>query len=156
MPIPPGSPAPPGSPPGPALLAFFTSSSSTCALAFPVFGELRRRYGDVLPVIAVAQDPEGKAEPWLEEKAFNGPVIDDSEGYTLSDGFDVEVVPTLVLVEGGRVLAVSEGWDRARVNRWDELLARYTGRCSEGPVSPDDDGRPVTEPGSEAANRRSA
>jgi hypothetical protein len=147
MPLPPGSPAPAGSPPGPALLAFFKNGCPTCQLSFPVYGELFRRYGDVLPVIAISQDPAGKAQPWLDERGFDGRLIDDSDGFQLSNAFEIETVPTLVLVEGRAVIEVSEGWDRDLVNRWDELLARYTGRPSPGPVSTDDDGRPPYKPG---------
>lgn len=156
MPIAPGSKTPSGSPAGPALLAFFETSSPPCQMAFPVYGELAHRYGDVLPVIAVAEEAEGKAAPWLDEKAFGGPLIDDGAGRRLSDAFEIMSVPTLVLVEAGRVIDVSEGWDRDRVNRWDELLARYTGRRSPGPVSADDDGRPAHEPGTTVDHCRTA
>jgi hypothetical protein len=147
MSIPAGSPTPPGTPAGPALLAFCSSESPVCALAIPVYAELGHRYGDVLPVVAVAAEPDGKVSPWLEEKGFLGPLIDDAAGRRLVDGFKIDVVPTLVLVEAGRVLDVSEGWDRDGVNRWDELLSQYTGRRSPGPVSADDDGRVASDPG---------
>jgi hypothetical protein len=135
MPIAPGSPTPPGSPAGPALLAFLDTTSPPCDLAVSVYGELGHRYGDVLPVVAVVDEPHGKVAPWLDEKGFPGPVIDAGSGHRLRGAFEIDEVPTLVLVEGGRVIDVSEGWDEERVNRWDTLLARYTGRRSPGPLS---------------------
>ena len=150
MPIPPGSSTPRGTPPGPALLAFFSPDSPACNVALPVYAELGHRYGDVLPVVAVptgSGDGGEAAEAWLDDTGFAGPVIDDTRARRLAADFEIDTVPTLVLVEAGRVLDVSVGWDRDGVNRWDELLARYTGRPSPGPASADDDGRPPHEPG---------
>lgn len=147
MPLPTGSPAPPDAPGGPVLLAFFKDTCPVCVMAFPVVSELARRYGDTVPVVAVAQDPPDRADPWLAEHGFPGGVIDDSGGYPLSDAFGVSTVPTLVLVDGGTVEAVSEGWDRDRYNRWDADLAARSGRPSVGPVTTADDGRPVFKPG---------
>jgi peroxiredoxin len=132
---------------GAAVLAFFKTSCPTCRLAFPVYGELARRYGDLLPVVAVSQDPLAAARPWLEDMGFPGPALDDAEGhYSVSSAFGVRSVPTLVLVEGGKVAATSEGWDRERVNAWAEELGRRTGR-STAPVSDHSDGRPPFKPG---------
>ncbi len=131
----------------PVLLAFFKNNCPTCQLSFPVWGELARRHGEAVDVVAVAQDPEAAARPWLDERDFPGPVVDDSDGYPLSDAFEVDTVPSLALVDAdGRVVAAAEGWDRDRANRWDEQLAGYSGRTPE-PVSRPDDGRPDFKPG---------
>lgn len=147
MPLPVGAPAPDGSPPGPAVLMFFKNGCPTCQMAVPVYSRLARRYGDAVPVVAVAQDPEAKARPWLDDKGFAGPLVDDSEGYPLSDAFRIATVPTLVLVADGKVLEVSEGWDRDRANRWDQALSARSGVPSPGPVSTEADGLPVFKPG---------
>ena len=162
MPLPPGSDAPPFELPasdgtrrsltdltrdGPALLAFLKTGCPTCQLAFPVYGELERRYGDVVPVVAVTQDSLAKTVPWLEEKGFAGPALDDETGgYAVSEAYDVTTVPTLVLVESGRVLASSAAWDRDGVNAWARRLGERTGRDTS-PVSTEDDGRPAFKPG---------
>jgi peroxiredoxin len=132
---------------GPALLAFFKPTCPTCRLAFPVFGELERRYGDAVPVVAVTQDDLARSRAWLDELGFAGRVLDDSRGYAASAAYDLDSVPTLVLVApDGTVVAASAGWDRDRVNAWDEALARMTGR-SPSPVSVEGDGRPPWKPG---------
>lgn len=132
---------------GAVVLAFFKASCPVCKLAFPVYGELQRRYGDAIPVVGVAQDPVTILDRWLEEQGFEGPVLDDDENdFEVSMAFDIQTVPTLVLVEGGRVASVSEGWDRDRINEWAEDLGRRTGRDTS-PVSTDGDGRPVFRPG---------
>lgn len=132
---------------GTALLAFFKTSCPTCRLAFPVYGELQRRYGDAVPVVAVTQSQMATTRPWLADAGFDGPVLDDERGhYAVSRAFDVRSVPTLVLVEDGKVVAASEAWDRDRVNQWARELGRRTGRDG-GPVSTEGDGRPAFKPG---------
>jgi hypothetical protein len=153
MPIAPGSATPRGTPAGPALLVFLSPSSPACGVAVPVYAELGHRYGDVLPVVAVTAGPtddggdDGETGAWLDELGFAGPVIDDERAKRLVAGLDIDAVPTLVLVEAGRVLDVSVGWDRDVINRWDDVLAGYTDRRSPGPASADDDGRPAHQPG---------
>lgn len=131
----------------PVLLAFFKTSCPTCRLAFPVYGELERRYGDAVPVVAVTQSPLHVTIPWLREMGFDGPVLDDEQGrFSVSAAYQVRSVPTLVLVEGGTVAATSEAWDRERVNRWAKELGERTGR-ETSPVSTPADGRPPFKPG---------
>ena len=137
---------------GPVLLAFFKASCPTCQLAFPVYAELARRYGDAAPVVAVAQDPPAVARPWLDERGFAGPRLDDSAGYRASDAYGVRSVPTLVLVEPDATVArvtvarVEEGWDRDRTNALARELGERTGRRTD-PVSTEGDGRPAFKPG---------
>ena len=132
---------------GPALLVFFKTSCPTCRLAFPVIGELQRRYGDAVPVVAVTQTDLATTMPWLAEHGFAGPVLDDErDRFQVSNAYAVRSVPTLVLVDDGRVVATSEGWDRDRMNRWAADLGAATGREAP-PVSVEGDGRPVYKPG---------
>lgn len=132
---------------GPALLVFFKTSCPTCRIAMPVVGELDRRYGEAVPVVAVTQTSMAVTRPWLGEVGFTGPVLDDERGrFSVSSAYDVQTVPTLVLVEDGRVVATSEGWDRDRMNEWARDLGTRTGTATT-PVSIKGDGRPVFKPG---------
>ena len=162
MPLPVGADAPPfrlvdgdGAPrslsdltaAGPALLVFFKTSCPTCRLALPVVAELERRYGDVVPVVAVTQTAMATTRPWLGEQGFAGVVLDDERSqFAVSRAYEVGTVPTLVLVEAGRVAATSEAWDRDRMNAWARDLAARSGREAV-PVSTDGDGRPAFRPG---------
>lgn len=133
---------------GPALLVFFKTTCPTCKLAFPVYGEVERRYGDSIPVVAVAQDPLMNATSLARELQFEGLVLDDaSDRYAASAAYGVETVPTLVLVDGdGTVVHVSEGWDRDGVNALAEQLGELAGRTTD-PVSTENDGLPAFKPG---------
>ncbi len=162
MPLPPGAEAPAFELPssdggasslddltaaGPVLLAFFKTGCPTCQLAFPVYAELERRYGDAVPVVAVSQDTLAKTVPWLEDEGFAGLALDDaSDGYAVSDAYAVTSVPTLVLVDAGMVVATSEAWDRERANAWARQLGEHTGRDAS-PVSREGDGLPAFKPG---------
>jgi thiol-disulfide isomerase/thioredoxin len=138
MPIAPGAAAP-ALPPDvalPVVLAFFKKSCPVCQMAFPAYGRL----ADHANVVAVAQDHD--ASDWLAERGFAGAVVDDSDGYPLSNACGIRTVPTLVVVEGdGTVGKVAEGWDRDAVN---DIAARLGG---VGPVSTQADGLPPFKPG---------
>jgi len=128
---------------GPGLLAFFNTSCPTCQLAFPVVGELQRRVEARVPVVAVAQDDLPWAKSWCEERGFEGVVLDDSRGYAASAAYDLDCVPTLVLIEpGGTVAEVVVGWDRSAFNGLGEVLD-----AGALPLSAEDDGRPPSQPG---------
>ncbi|MDP8976550.1 MAG: TlpA family protein disulfide reductase [Actinomycetota bacterium] len=162
MPLPPGAEAPAFELPsshgatrslddvtggGPAVLAFLKTGCPTCQMAFPVYAELERRYGDAVPVVAVSQDDLAKTVPWLEDKGFAGEALDDqSDDYAVSEAYAVTTVPTLVLVDGNTVAEVSQGWDRDRVNHLARQLAERTGRDPSA-VSSEGDGRPAFKPG---------
>lgn len=133
---------------GPALLLFYKNSCSTCQLAFPVYGELHRRYGDGIPVVAIAQEQIEKARPWLDEREFEGPVLDDLRNrFGASDAYEIDTVPTLVLVGAdGAVEHVTQGWDRQDANDWAQRLGELSGRTTD-PVSEEGDGLPPFRPG---------
>lgn len=132
---------------GPALLAFFKTSCPVCKMAFPVYAELERRYGDEIPVVAVSQNPADEAGPWLDDVDFHGPtLVDDADGHATSRAYQITSVPSLVMVEDGKVVAASEGWDRERVNAWATDFGQRTGRDTS-PVSVKTDGRPPFRPG---------
>ncbi|HET7486410.1 MAG TPA: TlpA disulfide reductase family protein [Acidimicrobiales bacterium] len=132
---------------GPVVLAFFKTSCPTCRLAMPVIGELQRRYGDALQVVGVTQTAREGTRPWLAEVGFDGPVLDDEQDrFAVSRSYDLDTVPTLVLVDGGRVTRATEGWDRDAMNGWAAELGERTGRTTE-PVRTEGDGRPVFKPG---------
>lgn len=144
MPIAPGTSAPPlpADVALPAVLAFFKASCPVCQMAFPLYGELARRIDGQAAVVAVSQDPPSVAGPWLAQRSFEGPALDDEKDhYALSDAYGIRSVPTLVVIEpDGTVGAVAEGWDRDATNA---IAARFGAE----PVSTPDDGLPAFKPG---------
>lgn len=133
---------------GPALLVFLKTTCPTCGMALPVYGELARRYGDAVPVVAVSQDPMLVTVPWLADHDFRGLALDDTaDGYAVSRAFGIQSVPTGVLVDRDAVVSeVVVGWQRAAMNALAARLGQITQRSAE-PVSTPDDGRPPEKPG---------
>jgi peroxiredoxin len=132
----------------PVVLAFFKTSCPTCQLAVPVYGELERRFRGRATVAAVTQDPLATATRWLDERGFEGDVLDDTFGrFEASRAYGVQTVPTLVLVgPGGVVDHASEGWSRDAVNAVAARRAELTGRPPD-PESTPADGLPPFKPG---------
>lgn len=130
---------------GRILLAFYKGSCPTCQLAFPFLARLEAAHGTATPVVAVAQDPLDEARAWLDERGFGGHVLDDrAGGYAASAAYDLDSVPTLFLVEDGRVTRTTEGWDREEIETWDEVLAD---RGGTPPARLDLAATPVFKPG---------
>ena len=73
--------------------------------------------------------------------------MSDVEPYVISDAFDIEHVPTLVVLDGDRIVRdVVESWDREGTNRAARVLAELLGTDAVV-VSGVDDGLPAFRPG---------
>ncbi len=132
---------------GPALLVFFKTTCKASKIALPLYGELDRRYGDVVPVLAIAQDPVEVAQPWLADQRFAGPVLADLPTYEVSASYGLLALPTAVLINRDRtVMEALVGWSRDAMNALAVRIGRLTAR-DERPVSLPADGRVAFRPG---------
>jgi peroxiredoxin len=131
----------------PALLAFFKTTCGTCKLGFPVYGELARRHGHAVNMMAISQDDLSRSREFLDQHGWDAAVIEDeSSGYATSAAYDLPGVPTLYLVgRSGTIDHAASAWDRAAANELDRVLATISG-ATPSPVSTDD-GRPDFKPG---------
>ena len=109
------------------LVAVVKRDCPTCELTAPVLGELARRAG----LTVFTQD-----DPSFPD-TVPGPVHDLA--LDLSHRLKIEIVPTLIRLEGGREIARTYGWDRGE---WERL----TGVSGLG------DGLPDQRPGCGAKN----
>jgi hypothetical protein len=87
------------------LVAVVKRDCPTCVMTAPVLGELARRAG----ITVFTQD-----DPAFPE-TVPGPVDDLDLG--ISHRLKIEVVPTLIRLEGGREIARTYGWDRGEWQR---------------------------------------
>jgi peroxiredoxin len=105
---------------GPALLVFATDECPTCALTLrrlaPV-AELLSRLGITTGV--VFEDPLEIAARAARRAGFPGAVLCELPPYEVSRSYELESVPTTVLVDHGKIVRRAVGWD---VERLDELL----------------------------------
>src|SRR4051812_36562760 len=109
------------------LVAVVKRDCPTCELTAPVLGELARRAG----ITVYTQD-----DPSFPD-TVPGPVHDLA--LDVSHQLKIEIVPTLIRIEGGREIARTYGWDRGE---WERL----TGIRGLG------DGLPEQRPGCGAKN----
>jgi hypothetical protein len=121
------SPVPETGVPQDGLVAVVKRDCPTCVITAPVLGELARRAG----LTVYTQDDPGFPETVPSREA--------DLGLDVSHRLGIEIVPTLIRIEGGREVARTYGWDRAE---WERL----TGIAGLG------HGLPESQPGCGAKN----
>jgi thiol-disulfide isomerase/thioredoxin len=140
------APEVPGSPTGdgPRGLFFYKVTCPTCQMAAPTMA----RFEQAFPgrVVGVGQDPASALARFTEEFRLGIGSVEDAPPYTASDAYAVESVPTLYLVDDGRVLDVVGAWDRDGFNRVAASLAERLG-AEHTVVSTPADGLPEFQPG---------
>jgi thiol-disulfide isomerase/thioredoxin len=148
MPLEPGAAAPQAGDAdlssGPKAVFFYKVTCPTCQMAAPVAERLFGTFPDHF--VAVAQDPLEKVTAFAGEYGTTFESVTDAPPYDLSNAYEIEVVPTLFLVENGVVTDVAESWDREGWNRLGSRLAGALGR-SIAPLSEHGDGLPSFKPG---------
>ena len=107
---------------GEALVLVGHGDCSTTRLALPFLERLHRRRTRGT-VVLVLQDDAGTARDLSAERGLSLPIRLEPAPYPLADALHVEAVPTLFLVgRDGRIVRVSEGFDRAALERLAERL----------------------------------
>jgi hypothetical protein len=96
--------------------------------------------------VAVGQDPPERLDAYAREYGLSFPAVSEPPPYAISDAYGIRSVPTLFLVDGGRVVEAVESWNR---DAWNALAAR-AGELTGTPVeevSSAGDGLPPFRPG---------
>jgi thiol-disulfide isomerase/thioredoxin len=129
---------------GPRAVLFYKVTCPTCQLAAPPAERLRRAFPDRF--VAVGQDPPGKLAAFDRMFRASLAAVPDEPPYETSDAYGIRTVPTLFVLDDGRVEDVVESWDRDGWNRAAGRLAELAGR--EPPtLSEEGDGLPPFRPG---------
>jgi thiol-disulfide isomerase/thioredoxin len=143
-----GHPAPdvPGaSMSGPHALFFYKVTCPTCQMAAPAVDRFERAYPG--RIVGVGQDPDGALSAFSAEFGMSFPSRSDEPPYGSSNGYGIEHVPTLVVIDGDGVIAdVVESWDRAGYNRASTTLAGLLA-VERATISEPADGLPEFRPG---------
>jgi len=129
---------------GPRGLFFYKVTCPTCQLAAPVMRRFERGFPG--RVIGVGQDPQLELARFTDRYDMGLASIEDAPPYPISAAYDLESVPTLYLVNEGRVLESVGAWDREGFNQVAATLAGLIGEPPV-PVSSVDDGLPGFKPG---------
>ena len=136
---------PDAGPTGPHALVFYKVTCPTCQMAAPAFDRFATAHPGAF--VGVGQDPPALLERFADEHGAGFPSVSDPEPYAISDAFDIEHVPTLVILDADRIVRdVVESWDREGTNRAARVLAELLGTDAVG-VSGVEDGLPAFRPG---------
>ena len=141
-PLQPGSPAEPipgiRVEDGRRAVVFYKVTCPTCQLAAVPMERIYRAEPEAFT--AVGQDPPDRLEEFGRTFRTTFPPVADTPPYPLSDAYGIRTVPTLFVLEEGRVADVVESWDR---DGWNLAATRLTGSS----VSEEGDGLPPFRPG---------
>jgi peroxiredoxin len=111
---------------GPVLTAFFKVSCPTCQYAFPYLDRIHRAQGDKrITVVGISQNDERDTAAFLKEYGVTFPtLLDDPNGYAVSNAYGLTNVPTLFLIgQDGQIEITSVGWVKQEVEDINRKLA---------------------------------
>jgi len=100
---------------GPVVAAFFKISCPVCQFTFPFLERLHKRYGgDGVTFLGISQDDARDTKNFANEYGVTFPMlIDDENGYVVSNAYGLTNVPTIFLIDSaGKVKVSSMGFDK--------------------------------------------
>jgi len=109
----------------PVLLIFFKHDCPTCEFTLPYLERIYSRYGDSKAAFwAIAQDTESEAARFSEEHGISYEVLLDRKPYEVSRKFDINIVPTVVLLDrDGSEISRFAGFQKAELEKLNYILA---------------------------------
>jgi peroxiredoxin len=134
---------------GPVVAAFFKISCPVCQFTFPFLERLYKRYGgDAVTFLGISQDDPRSTNKFANEYGITFPVlIDDENGYAVSNAYGLTNVPTIFLIDtGGSVAVSSMGFDKKDLEAIATRLAERK-KISLGPLFRPDEVVPANKPG---------
>jgi peroxiredoxin len=111
---------------GPVLAAFFKVSCPTCQYTFPFLERLHRAHEDKqITIVAISQNNQSETAAFLKEYGVTFPtLLDDPNGYAVSNAYGLTNVPTLFLIQpDGAIEMTSVGWVKKDVEDLNRRLA---------------------------------
>jgi peroxiredoxin len=134
---------------GPVIAAFFKSSCPVCQFTFPFLERLCKRYGgDGVTFLGISQDDARATAKFAKEYGVNFPILmDDEDGYVVSNAYGLTNVPTIFLIAtDGTVKVSSMGFDKKDLEK---IAAELSDRkkMSLAPLFRPDEVVPANKPG---------
>lgn len=111
---------------GPVLVAFFKVSCPVCQYTFPFLERLHQNYGgQKITIVGISQNGQRDTAAFLKEYGITfRTLLDDPEGYAVSNAYGLTNVPTLFLIgQDGRIEITSVGWVKQDVEEANRKLA---------------------------------
>ncbi len=134
---------------GPVVAAFFKISCPVCQFTFPFLERLYKRYGgDGVAILGVSQDDARDSKNFAKEYGVTFPIlIDDENGYAVSNAYGLTNVPTIFLIEtDGSVKVSCIGFDKKDLETIAAELAERK-KISPAPLFRLDEVIPANKPG---------
>jgi len=134
---------------GPVIAAFFKISCPVCQFTFPFLERLYQRYGgDRVTFIGVSQDDARATSRFAKEYGATFPIlIDDENGYVVSNAYGLTNVPTIFLVDtDGTVKVSSMGFDKKDLEKIAAELSERK-KIALAPLFRPDEVVPANKPG---------
>ena len=133
---------------GPVLLIFWQAGCGACRISAPYWNRLYDAYENLgWTFWTVAQDAAERAREFTKAHGLRPPVLVDGPTLAVSDAYDPESTPGIVLIEPGeRVTLVSDGFDKDVLNEVSRRIAKYAG-APYVEIAPAKDGNPPYKPG---------
>jgi peroxiredoxin len=109
---------------GPVLAAFFKVSCPTCQYAFPYLERIHKAHGKKITVVGISQNDQPDTAAFLEEYGVTFPtLLDDPNGYAVSNAYGLTNVPSLFLIgQDGQIEITSVGWVKQEVEEINRKL----------------------------------
>jgi len=134
---------------GPVVAAFFKVSCPVCQFTFPFLERLHKRYGgDGVTFLGISQDDARDAKEFAKEFGVTFPMLlDDENGYVVSNAYGLTNVPTIFLIDTGGIVKVSSmGFDRKDLEAMAAELAQRR-NIMLAPLFRPDEVVPINKPG---------
>jgi peroxiredoxin len=134
---------------GPVVTAFFKVSCPVCQFTFPFLERLYKRYGgDSVTFLGISQDDARATTKFAKEYGITFPIlIDDEDGYAVSNAYGLTNVPTTFLIDTeGSVKVSSMGFDKKDLEKIAAELAERK-EISLAPLFRPDEVVPANKPG---------
>jgi peroxiredoxin len=111
---------------GPVLAVFFKISCPTCQYTLPFLERIHRAYGDgKITIVGISQNNKSETAAFLKEYGVTfGTLLDDPNGYAVSNAYGLTNVPTLFLIgQNGTIEISSVGWVKQEIEAINRKLA---------------------------------
>ena len=134
---------------GPVVAAFFKVSCPVCQFTFPFLERLHKRYGgDGVTFLGMSQDDARDTKEFAKEFGVTFPMLlDDENGYVVSNAYGLTNVPTIFLIDtGGTVKVSSMGFDKKDLETIAAELAQRR-KIALAPLFRPDEVVPINKPG---------
>ncbi len=134
---------------GPVVAAFFKISCPVCQFTFPFLERLHKRYGgDDVTFLGISQDDARDTRDFAKEFGVTFPMLlDDEDGYIVSNGYGLTNVPTIFLIYTERTVKVSStGFDKKDLETIAAELAQRR-NIMLAPLFRSDEVVPINKPG---------